>query len=85
MCGDAINGVEGIEQRTQPRGAPVLRYRVEERCGLSLTVCGQLDKKSWIHMHRELLRPKMRLQNNFPTLLNLLGEVLGNAVLQLLV
>lgn len=36
-------------------------------------------------MHKELLRPKMHLQKDFPILLNLLGEVLGNAVLQLLV
>lgn len=43
---------------TQPWGAPVLRTRVDERCEPSLTVCRGLVRKSLIHVHRELLRPR---------------------------
>lgn len=36
--------------RTQPWGAPAPRHSLEDRCGLSLTVCALLDRKSLIHL-----------------------------------
>lgn len=48
MRTDAVNCVERVAQR-----APMQRDTLEERNGPSLTVCGQLDKKSLIPKQRE--------------------------------
>lgn len=43
----------------QPCGALVLRVRLGERWGPSLTVSGQFVREALIHMHKELLRPRL--------------------------
>ncbi len=57
-------------------GCAGMRDRLEARYGLSLTVCGGFDRRSLIHIHRELLRPK-----SGSLVTNLLGTVVLNAEL----